>query len=253
MSRPKRHPLANRILLILVLILILASAAAVLFTPIFGGPYIDLLSLRLTSSEINASHQAVLEEMRDLSELQTVEFIYKLVFPQDFFVRDLSLEELLLRSRSGGSTVQEALSPEEYRHYRAYFLARDAGLQPLSGSFDFLVISAHVELGYDVAQLADDIRITSQDGNGEGLRVELPPAQILNIRIEDPDSSNYPYPDLALDQANWRRIAGFVRDYVEGVPEIREAREEARRSLSAFFSTFLSQAVNIPVEFDSMQ
>jgi hypothetical protein len=259
----RRNPILNRIIIILSLVLIIGIGAAALFTPLLGGPYLSLADFSLVRRETVSGHEAVLEQVNELSELQTVEYIYKLVFPHDFFIDGLSVPDLLERSKVGGPGIEDALSPAEYRYYQAYYLARDAGLQPLSGPYDFLVITAFVELGYRLDQLDADRLVSFEEPeageNGEAatpaqvIRVNLPPAQILQIRIEDPDSSNYSYPDLNLDQQNWGRIAGFVREHVAELPEMDEIREEARNSLIDFFATFLSESVNIQADFSRIE
>jgi hypothetical protein len=254
--RRRRTPVLNRVILILVLLLVLSGGAVALFTGVFGGPYIRLADISLVQRTTEAGHDAVLEQMRDISELQTVEYIYKLVFPHDFCIDGVSIPEILERSKSGGPAIEDALSPEEYRYYQAYFLARDAGLQPLSGPYDFLVITAYVELGYrldslDAAELVQIIPGT--DGGDDRVRISLPPAEILQIRIEDPDSGNYPYPDLILDQANWGRIAAFARDHIAEIPEMDDVRGEARESLADFFATFLREGVQMTAEFARME
>lgn len=254
-EKVRRHPILNRIIIILIIILILAAGAIALFTGVFGGPYITLGNISLTKTSRLTGHDAILEEMKTLSQLQTVEYIYKLVFPHDYFIPGQSYEDLLSILKSGGPEPEDVLNPQELLYYRAYNLALDAGMQPNSGPYDFMVITAKVELGYDLESLnPTDLITTTVDAEGNSVStVNLPEARILNIIIEDPDSSNYPYPDLVLDQANWKRIAGFVKVNLEGLPQLEEAKRQAQISLSDFFSTFLNEGVNISAEFSTIE
>ncbi len=264
MAEKRKAPLKR--IIIPGLIAVLAITAIVLFSPLLGGPYFQIpnmdLFFGLNATRQNSGHDALLAEMRTLSELQSLEYIYKLVFPQDFFGANITLESIFekVRNARSGDNLDTLLSTAEQLYLDAYNLSRDAGMQPLSGRHDFLVATAVISLGYDFDRepFLDRIQF-SEPPSGENedavstAIIRLPPAQILNIRIEDPDSSNYPYPDLHLDQENWRRIARFISSYVRTLPELESLQEDARDSLVQFFSTFLNEGVNIPVEFVSIK
>lgn len=248
----------KRFIILLILLVLLTFGILLAFTGLFGGPYLKLPAISLVKEQTIQSHEGILREIRELSELQTVEYIVKTVFPHDYFIPGTSFEQLLEKSARGGPLISDALNAQEYVHYQAYRLARDAGMYPESAGFDFVVVTARVELGYRLADLdADEIIQINTDGDDTTALISLPPAQILNIRIEDPDSSNYSYPDLFLDQQNWGRIAAFVQEHIIALDELEQARIAARTNFMQFFSTFLNDGwgsqVIIPVEFATIE
>lgn len=251
--------LGRKIFFWLLIISLLAAGLAALFTPVFGGPYINLAALAPLQRQRTTGHQGVLEQMRELSKVQTVEYIYKTVFPHDYFSDDLSLSGIFdtLRETTVPGSVETdyrtVLSPEQLLYFDAYTIARDAGLDPMGGRRDFLVITAILEIGFDFSSNPPDIRpIPIGAETPDSWLITLPDPQILNIRIEDSTSSNYPYPDISLDQENWKEIAGFVQANIRRMPRIHELRDRSKASLEGIFGNFLSEGVNIQIKFDSI-
>ncbi|AHC16590.1 DUF4230 domain-containing protein [Salinispira pacifica] len=252
--------LAGKIIFWLLLFALVTGGAAALFTPVFVGPYIDLSALSPLQRRRTTGHQGVLEQMRELSRVQTVEYIYKTVFPQDYFSEDISLNGIFDTLRdstvpgSGETDYRSVLSPRQLLYFDAYTIARDAGLDPLGGRRDFLVITAILEIGIDFSEQEPQIRLIPGDTEEEAdsWSITLPDPRILNIRIEDSTSSNYPYPDISLDQENWKAIAGFVQANIADMPRIDELRSRSKESLQGIFGNFLAEGVNIQIKFDSI-
>jgi hypothetical protein len=252
--------------LLIPLLLLLLLLGALLFLPIFGDPLVSLDSL-LWSREERFSSREIVEQIRDVYELQTVEYVYRMVFPHDFYPEDLSLRAVFDRLAEGQGAPEEVLSPEELAFLRAYNLAYESGLPTTPEGDSFVVVTARVRGGYsaeDPSQLQELFRVEAVTGSDAGEQapedesltpeesrvvVLLPEAEVVEVLIEDLNRENYPYPAAMVDAEEWREISSFVaeearrRTVEEGI--LREAEENAR----VFLTTLLTEAGFAQIRF----
>ena len=171
----------------------------------------------------------ILGEIRDMYSFNTVEYVYRVVFPFDFLDPDISIELVLSRLRGASDPIDRVLSPQEYEYWNAWNLARKHRFGLTDDRPDFIVITAVVRGGFDLtgtvwelgsgAALSDIetvIRPLAEDsGRARGIAVRLPRATVTDVVIEDVGSTTYRYPDFPLQPEAWREIAAFVAESVE--------------------------------------
>ena len=166
----------------------------------------------------------LLAEVRDMYTFNTVEYVYRAVFPFDFLHADTSIETILSRLRGASGRIEDVLTPREYEHWRAWNLARTHRFSVSADRPDFVVITVIVRGGFDLAgtvwdrgisagpdEVATVMRTTDSPRH---ILVQLPRATITDVIIEDINTARYRFPDFALQPAAWREIAGFVADAV---------------------------------------
>ena len=213
---------------------ILAAAAAVWAGLAFSGRFPEIGKRINPFAPRTASHSIpVLMDMTGILELQTVEYVYKSVFPFDYIPAGIDWPQLLERHRSGGP-----LSAEERESLEVYELCREAGIDLAAGRNEFVVITSIVRGGFDLS--------AGQDPEGEPVRpsgtvlyVWLPEPVILDVIVEDSRSADYGYPDIVLRPESWKRVVEFVRGHVVGeVIEdgiLETARENGKEALRGIF------------------
>ncbi len=238
--RPARRATLGRVITIAIL-LVLAAAL------ILGRPYLRRLQ-RATApirSERVVAHDILLQEMRDLARLHTLEYRYRTVFPFDYMPPEISLNALLARLRHEEGRYHELISIEERDYLAAYTLVDRHGIGSRNVG-EFLVLDVVVSAGfafdsshYDIDRCDNDhydhdpypdepprtevgaelLRLESSGphppqtaASVERATVTLPPAVITQVRIEDIDPERYPYPEIALTPQAYREIAEFVRE-----------------------------------------
>ncbi len=219
---------------IFILILVAAAAAAVIIS-------MQKFDIRIFSREKISRAEAVLIRINEIYSISSVEYIYKTVFPFDFYDENLNWY-LLLDKRNRGA----ALTEKEAGFLKLYDLCRDTGIHLEKPNYQFIVITSLVKAGISSAELIgkDNIRI-----EGSRISIRLPESTITEFIIEDNDSSSYNYPDMEIDPLHWKLITDLVR------PEIRKRvldagiLEEASRRLENFLSSFLYEAGFESVEF----
>lgn len=211
-----------------------------LFSVLTAATLVALLSLRLpvdmlpdvfgaVRRERRSGHELLLTEVHDLYRIHTVEYIYRSVFPYDYMPPQISLSSILRSIRSGSGHISEILSDEEQLYLDAYNISLDAGLRTDAAAAEFVVVTVVVRAGFDLSdtvyarphlatpeQTAAVFSVEEQAATATtpAVRTALmvtPPALVTELRVEDVDPQRYPYPDIALDPAGWRRIAEFVR------------------------------------------
>ncbi|MFW5769157.1 MAG: hypothetical protein ACOCYA_03780, partial [Spirochaetota bacterium] len=104
---------------------VIILAAAFLF---LAAPLLDLdlrnLVLRRTTESVSI---AVLQETRDVLSFQTVEYVYKAVFPYDFVEPDYDWRGLLNKA-----ATDTDLTEGELEHLEFYTFCRDLGFRLLT-------------------------------------------------------------------------------------------------------------------------
>jgi len=244
---------------------------AVLLLAIFVVFFTDLLPFELGSflprirfqrTETIASSSVTLETVRDLYAFNTVEYVHRAVFPYDYLPDGMSIVDILGKLRTSTTTVQRTLTPEEYRYFMAHNLALDIGMD-ISGHRDFVVVTVVLTAGFDLEhwlpQATDEPAATAGEATepSDGFRVETiatpdgsirrvtlsPPApSITDVTVEDIDAEAYPYPDVTISADAWRRVAAFVEQQVEILPEIDDLLDRAAANGRAFVRDVLLRA-----------
>lgn len=204
-------------------------------------------SRRIESSRI------VLQEVRELYELSTIEYVYRTVFPYDFMDPSVRIESIMQTLRDGRGSVETLLSPEQREFFEAYNLSHEVGLAVGGSDYEFLVVTVIVGAGYNLTDtpLASPDALTPEEVAGvvereekvvdgrpvRRIAIPLPEPEITYVLIEDRDTDSYPYPDVNLRPDGWRRVAGFVSDRVrqrtidDGI--LTEASERGRNAVRA--------------------
>lgn len=232
--------------LIVLLVLVVLTAGVFLFTDVTGRLPMDI-GIRLRTSTTTAVSIGVLEEIRDLYSFTTVEYIYRTVFPYDFMPQDLDIDAIRRKMRDARTDAdQAALSPAEFEFLRAYNLAEDIGVDPDRDEAEFLIVAVVVRAGFDLAgtvfanpaaagpeEIEAAVAVTEEEGSRRIATVRLPPAQVVDLIVEDVSAEDYPYPDIGLSPEGWRAVSAFVsegvraRTIADGI--LDRARDNGRR------------------------
>ncbi len=219
---------------IIAVILILTAVAAAAF-------YLQKFDLRIFTKEKSSSSEIILTHINEIYNLSSVEYVYKTVFPFDFYNKDMDWYSLL-KKRSRG----EPLTEEEQKQTDFYDLCREAGIPLDRSNYRFVVITSLIKAGVSSVNLIgkDDLMI-----EGSSITIKLPPTGITEFIIEDNSSNDYHYPDLPMDPLHWKRITDFVK------PEIKKRvlkagiLKEAEARLEDFLSSLLHESGFESVEF----
>jgi hypothetical protein len=225
------------ILILMVAVLLLLSR--LLDRPLFGLP--DLGIFRQTKT---VSSELLLEEIRDLQALHTVEYIYKSVFPFDFLDPSINFETIIRTLRTGTGSVHSMLSPAEKEYLKTRDLASRLGIRFGRGINDFLVTTVLVRCGIDLAGV--EFQITEGGPNsgksgGKGIRLFLPGPAILDVIIEDAKPEAYPYPDVKLNPEQWRILAEFIEERIRDKVLTEGVLNTAFLNGKAFLTAILAQ------------
>jgi hypothetical protein len=230
----------------------------------------DLLSsLGVTRSRQTRSSRIVLQEVRDVYQLNTIEYVYRTVFPYDFMDPSVSLEGILQTLRTGHGSIESLLSPVELDFFQAYNLSREVGLSVGGDQHEFIVVTVIVGAGFDLAgsilagtselteEEIDSLVTIEEEGRGRDRRrtieLSLPEPVITHVLVEDRDRDSYPYPDVSIEPDEWRRIADFVSERVrrrtieEGI--LTEAAERGRAAVRSLLLRSGYDKVEFPHDF----
>lgn len=219
----------------------------------------------LISRETRSSSQIILEELREVYALDTVEYIYRTVFPFDYMPDTTDLADIMNTLRYNSGPIDVVLSEDQELYFDAFNLADEVGL----AEEEFIVLTVRVYAGFDLAgtRLAtgkaesgagsegspspDYVTVdTDEESRRRHARVRIPPAAVTDIVIEDVDPSTYHYPDVGLDAAGWRDVAAFVAEHVEERTIEEGILEDARDNARALVRTLLLSAGIDQVSFE---
>ncbi len=173
---------------------------------------------KIRSNRTQSGSEAILTKVQDLFMFQTVEYVYKTVFPYDFVSPDYPWRTLLDKEALG-----EPLSEEEQEHLRIFRFCEEIGIKLQSNKYEFVVVTAIVRGGFNLEgtiYASSDNRYNVEkyiqiDRETNTLYLRLPPPVITNFEIEDLDRSRYPYPELAISPDNWKRLTQFTANEIE--------------------------------------
>ena len=219
--KKKRRPGIRSILLLILLIV-----AAVIFILFQTGFELNIPNPFVKTTRSSAS-SIVLKQMRDLSRLNTIEFIYKSVFPHDLINSDIDMANLIRRYNN-----HERLSFEEIEMLSIYGITTEAGIDP--GGTSFAVITVRIKAGFNFENGFSEEQILINPDTGS-ITLPLPKAEITEIIIEDDKSSLYEYPDLDVSPEQWKTLSSLLtaaakKEAVErGI--LTEAEERGRQTI----------------------
>lgn len=233
--------LRGRLITSVIIIIILGVLALIIADKIFN---IDL-GIHLTKTEKTSVSEGVLEEVREILSFNTVEYVYKTVFPYDFAPPDTDWDRLLLKQQRN-----LAVTETEKKLLEVYQLCTDVGIRLDSRSYTFVVITSVVKGGFDLKgtvyenpesgeNLHDYIRI---DKESNSLYIKLPEPVIVDLIIEDSTSENYQYPDLGIEPQSWKKLTAFIAREIEGKVIEEGILETARERGEEFFRRLFLEA-----------
>jgi len=207
--------LRGKLITALIVIIILAVLTIYIADRFFN---LDM-GIQFTKTEKTAVSVTLLGEVREILSFNTVEYVYKTVFPFDFAPPETDWDNLRWKQQRNAE-ITEA----EKKLLEVYELCSDVGIRLDSRTYVFVVITSVVKGGFDlqntvyenphlVDNLEDYIRI---DEESNILYVRLPDPVIVDLIIEDSTSENYKYPDLGIEPENWKKLTAFIAREIEG-------------------------------------
>ena len=181
---------------------------------------------------------------------QTVEYVYKTVFPFDFVPAVYDWRALLDKHVLG-----QELTAKEKEYLSIYRFCEDLGIQLQKNKFDFVVITSVVRGGFNLEgtvyenpeqygggeyrEIQEYVRIEEET---QTLYLRLPPPVITHFEIEDPDRATYPYPDFEISPENWKWLTQFTANKIEQQVLEDGILELAKQKGSAFIEKILIDA-----------
>ncbi|MFO7780370.1 MAG: hypothetical protein R6W94_01950, partial [Spirochaetia bacterium] len=128
--------------------LVLAVLIALVRFEILDAPLRRLAEdIGLMSRETRSTSQIILEELRDVYALETVEYIYRTVFPFDYMPETTNLTDILNTLRYNSGPINEVLTEDQQLYFDAFNLADEVGL----AEEEFIVLTVRVYAGFDLA------------------------------------------------------------------------------------------------------
>ncbi len=244
-------------LLVPAVLLLAAIVAVVLIAPNVGKlGKIDLLQgLGIVRTAETRSATALLGEVRELYKLDTVEMVYKTVFPYDYMDPALDLRTIIAATRFTNGSVAELLTSRQELYLRAYNLSHELGMQTGPDRYDFVVVTTVVRAGIDLKapgiahpeaasnqEISRWLQVETSSDRQRHVTVTLPDATITDLQTEDPSKAGYIYPDIRIPPAGWKRISEFVADHVRQDAEASDLLSRARSRAGTLVESFLKSA-----------
>ena len=234
--------------------LLLAAAIVASLTVAFfliSDTVFDLDFGIIREKEVSSS-AAILTQMRDVLSLNTVEAVYKIVFPYDFVPRDMNWGLFLKQYREG-----RPLSLLEESYMDVYDLCEEIGISLDTKRREFVVITAIIKAGFDLSSPFFGFAETSNDQAGSYVSIDstgaaaitVPPAVVTDIILEDADTQTYPYPDIGIGPEGYRKLTTFVRERIAATAESEGILELARENGKRFLKQVLMDSGYLAVIF----
>lgn len=229
------------LILIVVVLLILFSLAS----PLLGLNLSPIRHRRQTVSEIT------LAEMRSILKLETIEYIYKTVFPHDFLPEEPAEYRDLYRQRESG----RLMTVGDRQLLELYELCEELEIDLVRrgrNTREFVVLTCSVTAGFDLSDWSEEgmSRYIRPSPEGDLVRVKLPDPRITSITYNDDRSDAYRYPDLAVTPERWKLIVAFVEERIGDLVTTEGILEEALRNGREIISAILSDAGYERIVFD---
>lgn len=200
---------------------------------------------QLVNREQASGSVSTLEEIRELSRLETLSYVRRSVFPHDFLQEHLTVPQLLRKISIAGTTAAEALEPEELTHLRAANLAAALRFGTTGTGEQFVVVTTALVYGYDLEVLASDLEAAyAAHSSPDPLVFQLPRPQLLSVLTENVNRENYPFPAIYLDAEGWRRVTSFVEDHITVTAPIHDLVQSAEANGKNALRTLLDPEGN---------
>ncbi len=246
----KKRPVITGILLIIV-------TAAVVFAGITIATKGSILGdLGIIRTRTQAFSIAFLKEIKELYTFNTVEYIYKAVFPHDYLPPGENKIQAVRRLQARKNITKDELTDAELQYLEAYDLSRDIGIDPWAN--EFVVLTVIVTGGFDLSntvfenpesaspdELSKYFTVTEEHGDDKivkSIYLNLPRPEITDIVIEDIDPEKYLYPDVKIDAREWKNLVLFTRNRVSEKVVNEGILERAETNGEQFLRIFLNQA-----------
>lgn len=214
---------------LVILLLVLALGVARRFVP---NPLARVAeAVGIVSTERRSSASIILEELREIYLLNTVEYSYQAVFPYDFYPAGTEIASIMEKIRTRRGTIEQILTDEEELYFDAYNLAQELGIATGPTTYEFLVVPVVVSAGLDLEGVGAPPEEWAEI-DGDRVRIVLPEASVTEVTLRDLSSAEYGYPDLPLSPDEWQRVAKFVSERIRqraiGDGILARARENVR-------------------------
>lgn len=254
MARPRRP------LLIPAVVVVLLALASLGWAWKKTDPSFRRFAGFFRKSEVTATW-AVLEEVRDLRQLETAAYTLKAIFPFDFVEKSTDWRYLRLhyerdpaafRSKADPAWHIGGKLPERWRGAEIYALCREVGIDPGLPDFRFIVVAATVRAGLDLdpwferaeggnpKEPAPGIGITESEEGGRILTLPDPDVRVTAFVIEDRDAAAEGYPDVPISPEDWRRVAETLGPAIHAMAMEKgllvEAADRGRSFLTDIFT-----------------
>jgi len=214
-KRPHLLPLWLRLSILGIVAAVLMISVAVTLFPMLGLS----LELPFTSRTQISESQILLQEVRPLFHLSTVEYTYKSVFPHDFIPEHSDPQRAYSRRQQGQELTSRAKEAADL-----YSICRTAGINLDSRSTDFVVLTSRVKGGYNLEPNLESNNLSSKEAASDlqvhlnpslkTAELRLPSPQITEFVIQDETSEYYQYPDIQVDATQWKVISGYVEEKI---------------------------------------
>ena len=231
------------------IVLVAALALSIIVFLLLADPVFHL-GFGIITDRTTASSSIVALAGRDLMRLNTLEAVYKVVFPYDFIPNDHDW-------RAFTDSIEEGYRPsgEETVWLEVLYLSESAGLDITQRSNEFVVVTVVAKLGFDLEAFTTESRSVANGSVGpisvrtDGTVVVNVPKVIVNeIIIDDSSSADYHYPDVGVTPEGWKLISEYVALSIprrlESDGLFGEAEAAGRRFLEGFFKEAGYESVN---------
>lgn len=250
----------RRSLLLLSLLFLLAAAVFLFFSIRFSDSGFALLRGFFAPVRTSTSW-SILEEIREMEELETAAYDMKVVFPFDF-TRGEEVDWAALKieydwsparflAKADPAAHPGGILPPLWKHAELYALCRSTGIDPGRPDRRFLVMSVSVHAGIDLESWLAGFEAGEPEDEVRGISVEIgedgyrtlslmdPPVEVTSFIIEDRDAAAEGFPDVPVSPQEWRnlvvRLEPALREMALGGGLPERAQEEGRAFLTEIF------------------
>ncbi len=185
---------------------------------LFIAPGFNLFpEIRFFRNNKYAVSETTLIEIRKICLLNTIEYVYKIVFPYDFIPEGIDIEELIKKYTEG-----EPITEKEEDLVSLLTICLESGIFTGGNQYGFVVITNIIKAGYNFeGTVFQNIESSDEDieefvnADEEGtIFITLPMPEITQFIIEDSVSEEYAYPDLNITPENWEKLTTFIYDKI---------------------------------------
>ena len=224
--------------MILLLVLLLAGLFLILAKPVFD------IDLRVFQNTKTANSIALFTQVRDVMAINTVEVVYRTVFPFDFVPQDMDWKLFLAQVQEG-----RALSIQEKEYLKTYQFCLEIGIDLVKKRREFVVVTSIIKGGFDLSEYSVLNTHMQVDNKNGAISVKIPATVVTDVIIEDATTEDYSYPDMAIDPEGWRLLIAFVEKRVQKQVTDEGVLEVARQNGLSFITLLLHEAGYSDVSF----